>query len=119
MSVRDVRVTVRGSFDALTPDQRAELVARAAEHDFLHASFAPGGHLSYDITARPFFTFRFLEQAATEQDIPAATARAEATALAWFADRGYAVKNVTVRTEDRSLAPLGARGRKAAARNDR
>jgi hypothetical protein len=41
MSTRTFRVTVRGVFDGLTPDQRAELLARAPEHDVLNAAFNP------------------------------------------------------------------------------
>jgi hypothetical protein len=116
MSPRTIRVTVRGSFADLTSDQRAQLVAEAADHDFLQASYTPEGHLSYDIAARPFFTFRFLTSADSEADIPAAAARAEATALAWLRGRGLGYKGVTVRADDLSLAPQGARQRREAAR---
>jgi hypothetical protein len=53
MSTRIFRVTVRGVFHGITDDQRAELLARASEHDVLHAAFTPEGHLSYDLAARP------------------------------------------------------------------
>ena len=117
MSPRTIRVTVRGSFADLTDDQRARLVAEAAEHDFLQASYTPEGHLSYDIAARPFFTFRFVTSAETDADIPAATARSEATALAWLDGRGLGYKGVTVRADDLSQAPVGARQRREEARH--
>jgi hypothetical protein len=41
MSTRALRVTVRGSFDRLTDRQRAELLAEAADHDFLYTSTRP------------------------------------------------------------------------------
>jgi hypothetical protein len=119
MTTRSVRVTVRGAFDGLSPGQRAELQSDAAAHDVMHASYTPDGHLSYDVAARPFFTFRFLTSAADHDGIPAAAAAAEATATAWLDERGYGYKGLAVTTDDLSEAPLGARQRKAAARKDR
>lgn len=58
---------VRG-FDGLTDEQRAELLAYAADHDIVRASFTPEGHLSYDIAARDAFTFRFQETGDAEED---------------------------------------------------
>ncbi|MDH6114967.1 hypothetical protein P3T36_006477 [Kitasatospora sp. MAP12-15] len=96
MTTRTFRITVRGAFDALGTDQRAELLARASEHDVLQAAFTEQGHLSYDLAARPFFTFRFLEAGEAEEDILAATERAETAARAWLAERGYGYKNVNL-----------------------
>lgn len=62
-------LTVRGVFDGLSTDQRAELLARAAEHDVLRAAFTPEGHLSYDLAARSAFTFRFLDSGEEEEHI--------------------------------------------------
>jgi len=56
MDERSFRVTVRGSFDGLTDDQRAALLAEAAEHDVLKAAFTEQGRLTYDLAMRPFFT---------------------------------------------------------------
>jgi hypothetical protein len=118
MSTRTIRVTVRGAFDALTADQRAELQSRAAEHDVAFAAYTPEGTLTYDITARPFFTFRFADSVEQEQDIPAAVARAEAAAAAYLTERGYGFKDLSSQAVDLSQVPLGKRGRKLAARND-
>jgi hypothetical protein len=115
MSTRTFRVTVRGAFDGLTAEQRAELLARAAEHDLLHAAFTPEGHLSYDIAARPAFTFRFLDSGEAEEDILDATERAEEAATAWLTGRGYGYKNLRSQAEDLSQAPLSKRQRRAAA----
>ncbi|AUG78405.1 hypothetical protein CFP65_3616 [Kitasatospora sp. MMS16-BH015] len=115
MTDRTFRVTVRGSFDGLTPEQRAELLAEAAEHDVLHAAFTPEGHLSYDLAARPFFTFRFLEHGEAEEDIVAATMRAQTAAELWLTDRGYGYKQLKCQAEDLSLAALGKRQRQARA----
>ncbi|MFE4626685.1 DUF6204 family protein [Streptomyces mirabilis] len=111
MSTRTFRVTVRGVFDGLG----AELLARASEHDVLHAAFTPEGHLSYDLAARPAFTFRFLDSGEAEEDILEATERAEAAAEAWLTERGYGYKNLRSKAEDLSQAPLGKRQRRAAA----
>ncbi|XVV17417.1 DUF6204 family protein [Actinoplanes sp. CA-131856] len=113
---RTIRVTVRGSFDNLTDAQLAELVAAQAAHDFLHTQYTPEGHLTYDLPARPFFTFRFAEQAADDADVPKAAARAEAKAAEWMAARGYAIKKVTSQTVDVAEIPLGKRGRREAER---
>ncbi|MGW5232084.1 DUF6204 family protein [Streptomyces nodosus] len=115
MSTRTFRITVRGVFDGLSSDQRAELLARAAEHDVLRAAFTPDGHLSYDVAARPAFTFRFLDSGEEEEDILEASERAEAAAKAWLAERGLGYKNLRSQAEDLSQAPLGKRQRRAAA----
>ncbi|MEU6389090.1 DUF6204 family protein [Streptomyces sp. NPDC046939] len=115
MSTRTFRVTVRGVFDGLSSDQRAALLADAAEHDVLRAAFTREGHLSYDLAARPAFTFRFLDSGEEEEDILEASERAEETAKAWLAEHGYGYKNLRVRAEDLSQAPLSKRQRRAAA----
>ncbi|MGW5094668.1 DUF6204 family protein [Streptomyces nodosus] len=115
MSTRTFRITVRGVFDGLSSDQRAELLARAAEHDVLRAAFPPEGHLSYDVAARPAFTFRFLDSGEEEEDILEASERAEEAAKAWLTERGLGYKNLRSQAEDLSQAPLGKRQRRAAA----
>ncbi|WP_329611779.1 DUF6204 family protein [Kitasatospora herbaricolor] len=115
MSTRTFRITVRGVFDGLDADQRAELLARAAEHDVLQAAFTPAGHLTYDIAARPAFTFRFSDTGEAEEDILTATERAESAARAWLSERGYGWKSLRSQAEDLSQAPLGKRRRREAA----
>ncbi|MFD8725211.1 DUF6204 family protein [Streptomyces sp. NPDC059629] len=115
MTTRTFRVTVRGVFDGLGAEQRAELLSRAADHDVLRAAFTPEGHLSYDIAARPAFTFRFLDGGEEEKDILEAAERAEEAARAWLTERGYGYKNLRSSAEDLSQAPLGKRQRRAAA----
>ena len=118
MSTRTIRVTVRGAFADLTAAQRAELLAEAAGHDVASAAFTAEGSLTYDIAARPFFTFRFAETVEQEQDIPAAVTRAETAAAAHLTGRGLGFKNLTSQAVDMSQVPLGKRGRKLAARAD-
>ncbi|MET9617960.1 DUF6204 family protein [Kitasatospora indigofera] len=118
MSTRTFRITVRGVFDGLDADQRAGLLARASEHDVLQAAFTPEGHLSYDLAARPAFTFRFRDSGEAEEDILAATERAESAARAWLSERGYGWKSLRSQAEDLSQAPLGKRQRREAARQD-
>ncbi|MGC0419518.1 DUF6204 family protein [Embleya sp. AB8] len=115
MSERTFRVMVRGAFDGLTEEQRAELLARAAEHDVLRAEFTAEGHLTYDLAARPFFTFRFLDAGEAEEDIVPATARALAAAESWLTEHGYGYKNLKTQAEDLSQAALSKRQRKARA----
>jgi hypothetical protein len=118
MSTRTIRVTVRGAFAGLTDDQRAGLLARAAEHDLAFAAYTPEGSLTYDIAARPFFTFRFAGTVEREQDIPAAVKNAETAAAAYLSERGYGFKDLSSQAVDMSQVPLGKRGRKLAARED-
>ncbi|WP_328929364.1 DUF6204 family protein [Streptomyces sp. NBC_00190] len=119
MSSRTFRITVRGSFDNLTADQRAELTAAAPEHDVLYAAFTTEGHLTYDdVAVRPSFTFRFLDSGEAEEDILDATARAELAAESWLTERGYGFKRLKSTAQDLSQAPLGKRGRREAARGD-
>jgi hypothetical protein len=117
MSSRTIRVTVRGAFADLTDSQRAELLADAAEHDFLHATHTPEGNLSYDVAARPAFQFRFLTTVDDEKDIPDAAAQAELDAMAWLEQRGYGYQGIRSEATDMSQVPLGARGRRAAGRD--
>lgn len=122
MSSRTFRVTVRGMFDQLTGPQRAELLAVAAEHDVFHAEFTEAGTLTYDLAARPFFTFRYLRAAADSADAdPAARLTAAATdgenaARAWLAAHGYGHKNLRASADDVSALPMGPRGRREACR---
>ncbi|MFI6155460.1 DUF6204 family protein [Kitasatospora sp. NPDC051170] len=114
MTTRTFRIMVRGVFDGLTDGQRAELLAEAPRHDVLHAAFTREGHLSYDLTARTAFTFRFLDEGEEEEDILLATERAEQAARAWLEERGYGCRNLRSQAEDLSQAPLGKRQRRAA-----
>jgi hypothetical protein len=116
VSNRTFRITVRGAFDGLSDAQRDELLAQAAEHDVLNAKFTAEGHLSYDLAARPFFTFRFLDSGQREEDLVEAAQRAERCARVWLDARGYPYKNLKSQAEDLSQAPLGKRQRRAAAR---
>ncbi|WP_327308765.1 DUF6204 family protein [Streptomyces sp. NBC_01298] len=118
MSTRTFRITVRGAFDGLTEEQRATLLADAARHDILTAEFTPEGHLTYDVAARPSFTFRFLAEGEAEEDILDATAQAELTAESWLTEHGYGFKRMRSQAQDLTLAPLSKRQRQAAARGD-
>lgn len=113
MSSREFRITVRGAFDGLTSAQRVELLAEAEAHDIFHAAFTPEGHLSYDIAARPAFTFRFLESGEKAEDITAASERAEAAAVAWLSEHGYRYKNLRSQATDMAEVPLSKRQRHA------
>ena len=111
MSLRTLRITVRGSFRDLTGAQRAELRAQAAEHDLLRASFTAGGHLAYDVDARPFFTYRFLHEGETDEDVARAVAGAEAAASAALEQQGLGFQLRSTHVQDLSQAPLSKRQR--------
>jgi uncharacterized protein DUF6204 len=112
MSLRTLRITVRGSFRNLTGDQRAELRARATEHDVLRASFTAKGHLAYDVDARPFFAYRFLYEAESDEDVARAVASAEAAAHAALQRRGLGHQLRSTHVQDLSQAPLSKRQRR-------
>ncbi|MEY9877291.1 hypothetical protein ABH931_006815 [Streptacidiphilus sp. MAP12-33] len=114
MSTRTFRVTVRGVFDDLTEAQRADLLARAGEHDVLHAAFTAEGQMTYDIAARTAFTFRLQDSGEAEEDILLAEMRAEDAAKAWLDTRGYGYRNLRTQAQDLSQAPLAKRQRRAA-----
>lgn len=114
VSTRTFRITVRGVFSGLNDEQRAELLAEAAEHDILRARFTPEGHVSYDIAARPAFTFRFQDSGDQEDDILLATERAEQAARAWLDAHRYGYKGLKSQAEDLSQAPLGKRQKREA-----
>jgi len=113
VGTREFRITVRGAFDGLTAGQRAELLAQAGAHDIYRSEFTPEGHLTYDVAARPAFTFRFLESGEKAEDITAAAERAEAAAAAWLTGRGYGYKNLRSQAADMAEAPLSKRQRHA------
>ncbi|WP_018638195.1 DUF6204 family protein [Parafrankia elaeagni] len=125
MSARTFRVIVRGAFADLTAEQRAELAAHAAEHEPLRAAFTSEGTLTYEIDARPFFTFRFeitvdVDTAAgTNIESAAVAARGETRALAWLDEHGYRHKHLTSRADEVPQAPPGARARREQRRNQR
>jgi hypothetical protein len=116
--MRTIRVTVRGAFDGLSAEQTARLRSEQTEHDFLRTEYTAEGYLAYEVPGRPFFTVRFAEQAEDEAGVAAAAARAEAKAVAWMAEQGYPIKNVTSQAVDMSEVPLGRRGKREAARRD-
>jgi hypothetical protein len=123
VSSHTFRVTVRGMFDGLTDAQRGELLAGAAEHDVLRAEFTALGNLTYDLAARPFFTFRYLDAGPDDAGadagaaLAAATGRAEAAARSWLDGHGYGYKNLRASAEDLSQVPLGSRARREARRS--
>ena len=116
MSTHTFRITVRGFFDALTQAQRSELLAEADQHDILRTAHTPTGHLSYDLSAREEFAFRFLDTGEEEDDVTAATRRAETVAATWLDDRGYEFKNLRSQAVDLATAPLSKPQRQAAVR---
>jgi hypothetical protein len=116
VSTHTVRITVRGFFDALTDPQRSELLAEADQHDILRTSHTAEGHLSYDLSARDAFTFRFLKSAQDEAHVSEATEQAEAAAATWLTEHGYGFKNLRSHTVDLAYAPLSKRQRQAASR---
>jgi hypothetical protein len=112
MPQRTLRITIRGSFRDLSDDQRAELRAQAVEHDVLRASFTVEGHLAYDVDARPFFTYRFLSEGKTEEDVARAVASAEGAARAALECRGLGYQLRSTQVQDLSQAPLSKRQRR-------
>lgn len=115
MTTHTFRITVRGFFDALTEAQRCQLLAEADQHDILRTTDTPDGHLSYDLSAREAFAFRFLDSGEEEADVIDATQRAETATATWLTDRGYGFKKLRSQAVDLAVAPLSKRQRRAAA----
>ena len=119
MSRHTFRITVRGFFDALTAPQRAVLLAEADEHDILRGSYTDEGHLTYDLSAREAFMFRFMRTSEDDND-PTDAAQvadlAETAAATWLTDHGYGFKHLRSRAVDVADAPLSKRQRRAATR---
>jgi hypothetical protein len=112
MPDHQLRIRVRGRFDALTPEQRDGLLREAALHDPLRAAFTDEGCVSYDLDARPFFAFRVSASVRDEAAVPDAVRRAEEAAGRWAAQRGLSWVHVASHVENLTTAPLGKRQRK-------
>jgi hypothetical protein len=112
VATRDFRIKVRGVFEQLSDAQRAALRAAASAHDLFGAEFTREGPLSYDLAARPFFTFRFADSGESDEDLVAATERAETAAGAWLDGRGLGFRLIQAQAEDLSQAPLSKRQRR-------
>ncbi len=117
MGTRTFRVVVRGVFEGLSTNQRAELLACTAEHDVLRAAFTPDGHLGYDLAARSAFTFRFLDTAAPrrrpgERLTPKAHAPAEwpRSAATWSTSPMRMLGSVTIAGEPAPPSVFPGRG---------
>jgi hypothetical protein len=95
------RVTVRGWFDGLTADQRASLLAAAAEHDVVSVgAFTEAGTLTYERSLHTF-TFRVQLRETAEVDPEAlALERATTMAVAEVEALGAAHRNVRATATD-------------------
>ena len=103
MTTQIFRVTVRGRFAGLTDAQRADLLARAGEHEALVAArFTPDGSLVYD-RSLDFFSFRIeiREQSEDGADRTAeAFARAQALLVARLDGWGLGHRDLRVTGTD-------------------
>ena len=61
---------------------------------------------------RPFFTYRFLRQAESDDDVAGAVAGAEAAARAALDRQGFAYQLRSTQVQDLSQAPLSKRQRR-------
>ena len=79
----------------------------------LRASVTAAGHLAYDVDARPFFTYRFLREAGSDEDVARAAAGAEAAARTALEQRGLGYELRSTQVQDLSQAPMSKRQRRA------
>ncbi|CAL9604754.1 DUF6204 family protein [Streptomyces sp. enrichment culture] len=70
------RVIVRGTWDGLTEEARARLLAEAADHGLASMRFTPEGSLSYEPSPLKHFSMRFVvvSDAADGEEMAAAIA---------------------------------------------
>jgi hypothetical protein len=102
--VRIFRVTVRGWFDGLTDEQRATLLAVAAEHDTVSVgAFTEAGTLTYERGLHTF-TFRVQLRAEGEDAEQVVLEQATGMALAHVSEVGVAYRDVRAKAVDMASA---------------
>ena len=102
MAVKVHRVVVRGQFDALTPEQRTDLLAEADEHDFHQVAYTEWGTFIYERNLVAF-NFRYEVRVDDEADPPVdpiAVGMAKATAS--MAEWGLGAKHLRASATDMS-----------------
>ncbi|MEU1089296.1 DUF6204 family protein [Streptomyces sp. NPDC005576] len=82
------RVIVRGTWDGLTDEARARLVAEVADHGLTSMQFTEEGSLTYD-TVLKHFSFRYMVVSDAEDGEEMASALAEEQAETTLKALGY------------------------------
>ncbi|WP_229401379.1 DUF6204 family protein [Micromonospora okii] len=108
MAGKSYQVIVRGKFPPLDDKQRAELLARADEHDVFQAKFTEEGTVTYERSLLGF-TFRCLVPADEADGEPVVIGRAEALAVA--AVRGLGADCRDLRSVSTDLGDIKIRRR--------
>lgn len=99
MTLHIFRVTVRGQFDQLDPDVRAELLAEADQHDNLLAHFSPDGTFTYEPRLQAF-SFRYEVRARGDDAAEQAVATGLDQAAAYLDARGITAKRLRATATD-------------------
>ncbi|PVE04415.1 DUF6204 family protein [Streptomyces scopuliridis] len=92
------RVIVRGTWDGLTDDDRARLLAEADQHGLTQMRFTPEGSLTYDTTLKHFsYRYVVVSDAADGEEMAGALAedRAETALKALGCGHGELRSTVT------------------------
>jgi hypothetical protein len=92
------RVIVRGTWDGLTEEARARLLAEAADHGLTSMRFTQEGTLSYEASPLKHFSMRFVvvSDAADGQEMAAAIAEDRAETLLGGLGYGFGPLRSTV-----------------------
>ncbi|WDZ87750.1 DUF6204 family protein [Micromonospora cathayae] len=109
MAGKSYQVIVRGKFPPLDDRQRADLLARADDHDVYQARFTEEGTLTYERSLLGF-TFRCLVPATEEDGESVVTGRAEALAGAAVRGLGADYRDLTSVATDLDSIKIRRRG---------
>lgn len=88
------RVIVRGTWDGLTDEARARLIAEAADHGMASMRFTEGGSLSYEPAPLKHFSMRYVVVSDAADGEEMAGAIAEDRAEGTLRDLGYGFRDL-------------------------
>ncbi|MFJ9031338.1 DUF6204 family protein [Streptomyces sp. NPDC102274] len=95
------RVIVRGTWDGLTDDDRARLLAEVDQHGLAQMRFTPEGSLTYDATLKHFsYRFVVVSDAADGEEMAGALAEDRAEMALKALGRGHGELRSTVTDMD-------------------
>ncbi|MCX5400934.1 DUF6204 family protein [Streptomyces sp. NBC_00102] len=105
------RVIVRGTWDGLTDEARARLLAEAADHGLASMQFTEEGSLTYD-TVLKHFSFRYVVVSDAEDGEEMASALAEERAENTLKARGYGYGPLRSTATDMDTMKINRKGQR-------
>ncbi|WP_399083652.1 DUF6204 family protein [Streptomyces sp. BBFR2] len=104
------RVIVRGTWDRLSAESRATLLAEADDHGLARLRFTPEGSLAYD-TALVSFSYRYTIVSDAEDGEEMAAALAEEKAEEALRAAGHGYRNLRSTATDMDTMKINRKGR--------